>query len=333
MSSPASAPSTRPRVAIIGAGAMGQKYVEVLRNLSVDIAAVAARSLPRAQALADQVNARAFAGYRDLLEQVRPDIVYICTPTETHLDVVQAAVAHGVRAIYSEKPLAENMDQAREIVRLVEENQVLFGIGFKMRYEPVFSRAKEWIAQGAIGEVQSIQFNYFQTVPDWAHWYIDSGAIKELLAHPIDLANWLMGREPKEVHCRHWATLGGKGEDRAVISVNYGEHYNAQIAGGWIRDYPQLPGKKHNICFQIVGRGGYILGRRPDHLVVVGQKSEEFSVEPSDPFVAELTEFLECYEQGKPAKVGLTEAIHAQQVIDAALESGRSGSWSACRPL
>lgn len=325
--------SSLPRVAIVGAGAMGQKYVEVLRNLPVKIAAVAARSLPRAQALAEQVNAKAFAGFQSMLDEVQPDILCVCTPTETHLEVVQAAIARGVRAIYCEKPLAENMDQAREIVRLVQQSGTLFGVGFKMRYEPIFARAKELIAQGAVGEVQSIQFNYFQTVPDWAQWYIDSGAIKELLAHPIDLSNWLMDRQPREVHCRHWKTLGGKGEDRAVITVNYGDHYNAQIVGGWIGDYPALPGKKHNICFQIVGRGGYILGRRPDHLTIVGRDSKEFSVEPSDPFVAELTDFLESYKEGKHAPVGLKEAVHAQQVIDAALESGRLGSWSVCRQL
>lgn len=310
-----------PKVAIIGAGAMGRKYLEVLRDMPVHIVAFAGRSAERAQQLAEQAGAQGFAGHEALLDAVHPDILFVCSPTDHHFDALQSAIDRGVRAVYCEKPLTETLEQAEAIAARIRDTNTLFGIGFKMRYESIFAKAHELIAGGDIGQPISVHFNYFQTVPDWAHWYLTSGAVREILAHPIDLSNWLMGRAPLEVHARKSSALGGTGEDRAMITIKYGDHQHAHVIGGWIRGYPELSGRKHNICFHIVGDQGYMVGIRPNTLIVVGREYREYRLEPVDPFPLQLRDFLECYHQGLPGKVGLEAALDAQKVIEGALRS------------
>ncbi|NSW76980.1 MAG: hypothetical protein HPY68_09480, partial [Candidatus Atribacteria bacterium] len=60
-----------------------------------------------------------------------------------------------------------------------------------MRFEQGFRMAKEMVAQGTIGPLQFLAFNYFQATPPQP-WYLESGVLHEILSHIIDLSNWLV---------------------------------------------------------------------------------------------------------------------------------------------
>ena len=124
----------RPTVAIVGAGLMARWHRRAALRAGGTIVAVA--DLERARARALDPTAEAFATADELLDSVRPDVVHVCTPVQTHAEIVAAALATGAHVVV-EKPVApdggatgELLDRATEAgLLLVPVHQFLFQPG------------------------------------------------------------------------------------------------------------------------------------------------------------------------------------------------------------
>lgn len=314
------------RVGIVGCGLIGRQYAERLGRLGALVAAVADPMLERAEQAAAASGAAVYAGPRQLLEAEAIDLLCVCSPTPFHYEAVMAAARHR-RHIFCEKPLAENLAQAREMRRAAREAGVAFGIGFKMRYEAVFARAKSLIQAGDIGPPLYAIFSYFQQVPPPERiWYTDFGAARDNVVHAIDLSNWLLDRQPAQVTARLDNRLGFKGEDKVFLQLAYGDGALASIHGGWVGvDYPKVAATD-DILFQVVGEAGYVAGDRAGHLAVAsGRGIERSALAPIDSFTAELEAFLNALRLSQPPPIPAAAGLVAQAVIEAAFESDRSG--------
>ena len=199
------------------------------------------------------------------------------------------------------------------------------GMGFKLRYEAVFARAKSLIEAGEIGLPLYSIFSYFQQVPPPERsWYKEFGAARDNVVHAIDLSNWLLNRKPARVSARLDNRLGFKGEDKVFLQMAYEDGARASIHGGWVgSDYPQVAASD-DILFQVIGEAGYIAGDRAGHLVVASKRGiERSALEPIDAFSAELAAFLNALRHGQPPPVPAEAGLIAQAVIEAAFESNR----------
>lgn len=311
------------RVAISGAGYAASYFVRALSELEVPIAGIANRSRERGLKLAEKAGTTYYESLDVLLKEANPDMVIIATATETHLTEVKTAVENGVRRIFCEKPAGMDIAESRTISGLCDEYHAVLGVGYKMRYESIFRHAKEWVDGGGIGRLSTIALNFYQTIPH-SPWYLNSGFIRETMVHPIDLANWFAGDMAAQVSCVAENHLGGKGEDRVSAVIQYKSGITAQINGGWIPDYPYVPGRQ-NICFQLVGTGGYMCGVRPDKLMLCTECGPKcLDVESVDPIKLELQDFSNIAEEGGPLNVGISEAIRAHSVIECARKSAAS---------
>ena len=241
-----------------------------------------------------------------------------------------AAAAHRIQ-IFCEKPLAENLQQGRAMCRAAHEAGVSLGLGFKMRYEAVFARAKSMIEAGEIGNPLYAIFSYFQqTPPPERKWYTDFGAARDNIVHAIDLSNWLLGRPPRQVRARLDHRLGFKGEDKVFLQIAYDDGALASIHGGWVGpDYPPVA-TSDDILFQIVGEAGYVAGDRAGNLVAATRRGiDRSALAPVDSFKAELDAFLRALRRGEPPPVSGVAGLLAQAVIDAAFQSDRAGAPAA----
>ena len=110
--------------------------------------------------------------YREMLQEVRPDIVSICTYVGLHRDMVEASVGAGVKGIWCEKPFALCMDDARFMVDLCEARGVRLVVNHQRRYLDAFQEAKRLLRSGMIGDTVA----FFAGLPDWdlmewgTHW-------------------------------------------------------------------------------------------------------------------------------------------------------------------
>ena len=314
------------RIGIVGCGLIGRQYAERLRRLGAPLVAVADPLFERAQQLAAIGGAAAYSNARELLDAEAIDLLCVCSPTPFHHGAVLAAAQKG-RHIFCEKPLAENLAQAREMCRAANQAGVAMGIGFKLRYEAVFSRAKSLIETGEIGAPLYSIFSYFQQVPPPERaWYRDFGTMRDNLAHAIDLSNWLLDEPPAQVKARLDNRLGFQGEDKAFLQITYGDGALASIHGGWVgADYPAVAASD-DILFQIVGEAGYVAGDRAGHIVSANRRGiERRALAPVDGFTAELEAFLNALRLGEPPPIPAAAGLVAQAVIEAAFQSDRSG--------
>ncbi len=101
-----------------------------------------------------------YRDYRAMLEREELDIVSICTWNDTHLDITRAAVESGVRAIYCEKPIADSLASAREMIALCDTHDVLLAINHKRRFDRFHREAAEFIRGGGLGEIQQVTCYY-----------------------------------------------------------------------------------------------------------------------------------------------------------------------------
>ncbi|HYH11188.1 MAG TPA: Gfo/Idh/MocA family oxidoreductase, partial [Thermomicrobiales bacterium] len=107
-------------VAIVGAGRMGKTHASALAGIGdVRIAGVADVRLDAAASLAETVGAKPFNDYREMLTQLQPDAVYLCTPASDHLEQVTFAAEAGIN-IFVEKPISANVGDALAIADAVE---------------------------------------------------------------------------------------------------------------------------------------------------------------------------------------------------------------------
>ncbi len=143
--------------------------------------------------------------WRKIVERDDVDVIDICTPNNTHKDIVLAAAAAG-KTIVCEKPLAMNVDEAEQMCQAVEKAGVPNVICFNYRRVPAISLAKQLVDEGRVGKPFHYRATYLQ---DWtisadvpqggaALWRLDakvagSGVTGDLLAHSIDTAEWLNG--------------------------------------------------------------------------------------------------------------------------------------------
>lgn len=139
--------------------------------------------------------------WEKLLEREDIDLVDISTPGNTHAEIAIAA-AKAKKHIFCEKPLANTIEEARAMLKAVEEAGVIHMINFNYRKCPAIALAKQIIEEGRIGQIYHFRGCYLQ---DWIVdpsfplvWRLDkkiagSGALGDLGAHLIDLARYLVG--------------------------------------------------------------------------------------------------------------------------------------------
>jgi len=192
------------KTGIIGTGFIGPAHVEALRRLGyVEVAAVAERDLALAQAKADELSIpKAYGDYHELLANPEIEVVHNCTPNHLHFEVNKAILAAG-KHVVSEKPLAMNSTESRELVRLAQDSGVVHVIDFNYRYMPLVQQARLMCqATDDVGRVLAVHGSYLQ---DWLHqatdwnWRLvpemsgDSRAVADIGSHWCDLIQFITG--------------------------------------------------------------------------------------------------------------------------------------------
>ena len=192
------------KAGIIGTGFIGPAHVEALRRLGyVEVAAVAERGQELAERKATELSIpNAYGDYRQLLADPEIKVVHNCTPNHLHFEVNRDILAAGKHVI-SEKPLAMDSTESRELVRLAEASGVVHAIDFNYRYMPLVQQARVMCqAADDVGRVLAIHGSYLQ---DWLHkendwnWRLvpemsgDSRAVADIGSHWCDLVQFITG--------------------------------------------------------------------------------------------------------------------------------------------
>ncbi len=151
----AQAPSTVPRIALVGVHGFGERHLANVARLQatgvLDLVAIADPHPPRDGALGSSV--AVFETLDDLLAAgTAPDVVILATPIQTHVPLAKAALAAGAD-VYVEKPPAASLSQFQELLAAAESAGRLVQVGFQSLGSAGLPAVGEIIANGEIGDV------------------------------------------------------------------------------------------------------------------------------------------------------------------------------------
>ena len=202
---------TRINIGLIGYGGIGRVHAAAYRAIpfhyglsadSVNLVGVATTREGSARAAAAEIGCdHYFADYRELLARDDIDAIDICTPNNSHHEIVLAAAAVG-KHIYCEKPLAMNAAEARSMAEAVEAAGVKAQLTFNFRFFPAIARAKQLLGEGFVGEVFSFRGRYHRSSyisrEKPLSWRLKrevtgGGALFDLGSHVLDLLYHLLG--------------------------------------------------------------------------------------------------------------------------------------------
>ena len=286
------------KVGVVGCGGIGNAHANAWTQVEgVQLAAVCDLDFAKAQAMAEKYNTTPYGNIDDLPADL--DIVSVVTPPSAHYGVVKTLLERG-KNVFCEKPLTVDVAQGEELDALAKAKGLQLGVGFKMRFEPVFQMAKNLYPEiGKLVSIVTTKLQKFDPRPDKA-WVTRTGAMYELSIHDFDLLSFITGKFPEKViaakvkHSRGWEK-----EDSFNALVDYSDGVTATLQGMYCDDT--------KFCFRdltitLLGELGYMRIERPDRIVM---HTNEFRV--VDVPKAEKNQFIMELEHFRDAVLGKCE--------------------------
>lgn len=248
------------RAAIIGLGKMGMSHAAILGGLpNVELVAACDMDSLLQSAFKKLTKIQMYTDFKKMIEEVKPDCVYVVTPTKLHYDMVMFALEHGCH-VFCEKPFALTVEQGEKMVAMAKAKGLVNQVGYHNRYIGTFNEMKRLLAEGVIGKPFHFLGEAYGPVvlkSKGGTWRSDKknggGCIEDYAAHVLNLINYVTGSNL--VDCK--GTLMPSIFSNEVDDAVYGSLYLAnglkgQISVNWSDDTV----RKMTTSIKIEGDGG-----------------------------------------------------------------------------
>ena len=301
--------------------------------------------------------------YEDILNDPETDAILICTPNDMHAEMILAALETD-KAIFVDKPLALNFEEAKNILKKCKEKKKDCQLGFEFRYCPAIQKAKSLIEDGRLGKIYSYHINYFRpsgiSNKKDLRWKgslakCGDGVINDYGPHIIDLAIWLTELPDRVTACRRIFTPERIGAD-SVIEVDTADHYLVMTevldgVMGSLETSRMITGSDNDINIEIMGSTGAIKWSfmQPNYLqfasssppyknswvtMMTGQDYPGAVLPGKDApvgmirfYIACLADFIQRSLSGINYESGLLDGMMVQAFVEASTKAAFSGKW------
>jgi myo-inositol 2-dehydrogenase/D-chiro-inositol 1-dehydrogenase len=186
------------RLALLGAGRIGQLHARLLASLPGVELLVADVDAARATTVAREVGATAMATTDAALD--RAEALVIAAGTDAHAALIRAGADRRLPT-FCEKPIALDLAETRRVVQHAEAAGIPLQIGFQRRFDPAYREARRLIATGALGTLYMIRLaGHDPAPPHEAYIPVSGGLLRDFSIHDFDVLRWLTGAEVEEVY-------------------------------------------------------------------------------------------------------------------------------------
>lgn len=239
----------RMRFGMVGCGVISAIHAEAISLMpGAKLAAVCDTNAEAAKSLADKYNVEErYDDYGRMLKEASIDMVNVCTPSGLHAEHVIAAACHKKHVIV-EKPMAINLNEADEMIKVCKEMRVKLSCIFMERFHETSQRIRKGIEEGRFGRLflgnALVRWYrtqaYYNDKEGWrGTWAMDGGgALINQSIHTIDLLRWFMGPVKRVCAFTATATHNIKTEDVAVAGVEFRSGALGTIIGSTSCYYP-----------------------------------------------------------------------------------------------
>lgn len=321
------------RFGLLGAGRIGKVHAKAISgDANATLVAVADAMAPAAEAVAAQYGCdvrtiEAIETAKDI------DAVVICTPTNTHADLIERFARAG-KAIFCEKPVDLSLERVRACLKVVDQTKAKLMVGFNRRFDPHFKAVRDAIAAGKIGKVEMVTITSRDPgAPPISYIKVSGGIFRDMTIHDFDMARFLLGEEVETVMASAAVLVDpeiGKAGDfdsvsvilttksgkQAVISnsrrATYGYDQRIEVHGseGVASAENQRP-----VSIEIGSAAGYT--RPPLH--------DFFMTRYTEAYAAEIAAFIAAVTSGGKISPSGQDGMIALALADAAVKSAKEG--------
>ena len=196
------------RIVHVGCGGMSRGWLDAATQIpDVEIVGLVDIVEEMAQKRAEEYHLQhAVTGtiLSDVLAQTMPDIVFDCAIPEAHYQVTLEALAHGCHVL-GEKPLADSMEHAREMVSAAQRAGKLFAVIQNRRYDPNIRRFARFLRTNTLGNITTVNSDFY-TAPHFGGFrdHMKHVLLLDMAIHTFDAARLLMQADPVAVYCKEW---------------------------------------------------------------------------------------------------------------------------------
>ncbi|MDO8684886.1 MAG: Gfo/Idh/MocA family oxidoreductase [Armatimonadota bacterium] len=227
------------RVVQVGCGAMAHKWVDIANERPdlemiglVDLNHATAEKCAESHKLPLSI---VFDTLEEALSKAKPDIVFDITIPSAHYDVTLKALAAGCH-VFGEKPMADTMDRAREMVTAAKASGKIYAVMQNRRYLPYQRSLRAFLESGGIGDISTVNADFYIG----AHFggfrdLMESPLVLDMAIHTFDQARQISGADPVAVYCHEHNPKGswyrGNASATCIFEMTDGIVFNYR--GSW----------------------------------------------------------------------------------------------------
>jgi UDP-N-acetylglucosamine 3-dehydrogenase len=321
------------KAAVIGVGSMGANHARIYNELDeVTLVGICDADRHLAQKVASRYRTSHYLDHRDLLDRERPDLVSIAVPTGFHRQVALDAIDRGVHLLV-EKPIADTVANAEEMVRRAEAASVQLMVGHVERFNPAVVELKRRLQDGQLGKMFQIHVRRLGPFP---HRVRDVGVVIDLATHDLDVMCYLTQADvvrayaetEQEIHTHHEDSLSGllrfDNDVVGVLDVNW-------LTPTKVREL-SVTGEKGMFVVNYLTQDLYLyeneyVGSDWDRLGMLKGVGEgnmiKLRIAKKEPLLVELESFVACVKGRTPPPVTGGDGIRALALAQALVASGK----------
>jgi len=267
-----------------------------------------------------------FGSIEDALQSSAIDAVYVASPVFLHAPQTIACLQAG-KHVLCEKPAAMSYGEAQSMAAAAHAHRRMFAVAYYRRLFPKLLRAKQLIAEGAIGQPVQAESNCHSWLrtdgPDRVRsWMIDpatagGGPLYDIASHRIDAMNFLFGEPLRATGLLSNAVHPLAVEDSATVLIQYAGGIHATVDVRW-------NSRIKRDQFRVIGTdGGLNLDPLSGPLLRVGQVEESLPTHPNVHFPC-IANFVAVILDRAPLACPGDEAIWTDRVTEMAIRSNQS---------
>jgi len=323
------------RTGVVGVGSMGQNHARIYNEVS-NLVGVADPNEKQGRLIAERFGVKWFSDYNEMLEKV--DAITVAVPTVLHREVAETAAKKGIHLLV-EKPLAENVEDAKAIIAKTDVSSVVLSVGHVERHNPVIEYTKKAIDSGKWGDIISISSRRVSRYPERIK---DVGVVFDLGIHDLDILRYLAGGEVSQLFALGGSLEYKNIEDHASVMLGFDNGIKSFCEISWLTPMKVrqtfLTCTKAYIILDYMDQTVSVLSSKYENIdqgnlfgTETSVKNEKAEVLKGEPLKNEIIDFLESITLNQKGikseplvtgKDGLAAVVLAEKV----LESLRSGN-------
>jgi len=321
------------RIGILGAGRIGKAHAAAIASTAgAKLVTIAEPFAQAAQAMADQYGCD-IRTIDEIAASNDVDGVIICTPTDTHADLIEQFCRAG-KAVFCEKPVDLSLARVKECLQVVEQTKGTLMVGFNRRFDPDFIGVKTAIDEGAIGKVEMVSITSRDPgAPPLDYIKRSGGIFRDMTIHDFDVARWLLGEEIETVQAagsvlvdEAIGKLGDYDSVNIIMTTASGRHAVISNSRRATYGYDQR--------IEVLGSKGMVAAENHHENRVTIANADGFQRRPllnffmeryMPAYEAEIRAFVAAVEDGVIPPTTGHDGLMAMALADAALKSVAEG--------